>query len=176
MRLIGAFVMAVLLFGGFLTRNAGSAGGGAEGERSRRIEAAPADVMAVVRASLPGEGFTLVSRADDGDRYRMVVTSHEFAADEETERMARLGDLIMTARVDEDELEVRTSFTQVSTTAGYRILVTPEGDGKSSRVTLTPRIEQGSGPEAERLARNLRTLLDRHARETLDRLATAVRS
>jgi hypothetical protein len=176
MRMIGGLVMAVLLSGGFLTRHAGSAGGRGDGEQSRRVAAAPADVMAVIRASLPDEGFILVSRADDGDRYRAVVTSHEFAADEETERMARLGDLIMTARVDEDELEVRTSFTQVPTAAGYRIVVVPQADGKSSVVTLTPRIERGSGAEAERIARNLGTVMDRHAGETLDRLAAAVRS
>lgn len=175
MKHVGALVMAVLLFGGFLTRNSGGASPSA-GEQSRRVDAAPAAVMAVIRDSLSAEGFEVVSRASDGDRYRQVVTSHQFAADPETERMARLGDLIMTAHVDEDEARIETRFTQLSTVAGYRIAVAPTGDGKGSVATLTPHLEQGSGREAERLARNLRGVMDRHGREILSRLAAAARS
>jgi hypothetical protein len=176
MRMVGVFFMSVLLLGGFLARPGGdlaSADRGGSGH-SRQVGAAPAEVMAAVRDSLRAEGLAVVSRADDGDRLRQVIPATALSRDPDLASLARFGDMIVTARVGGDEAEVRTGFAMISTAAHYRITATPGRDGKGSTVTIEPRVEEGSGRDSRRIARNLRTVIDRHGRDMLQRLTAAL--
>ena len=169
-------VLSLVQLCGILTRNGGSSSTTDSDDSSaisHNYAAAPANVLDALRASLAADGFDLVSRSDSGDYYRQVVPAHAMAQDEETEHLARFGDMILTARVHMDGAEVRTGFAQLSVAASYRIAVAPGADGKGSVVTMTPELEQGSDHEGRRIAARLRTSLDRHAGIMLDRIVGA---
>ena len=172
MRLVGAFFFSLLLLGGFLTRPGGgltSAEGASDrGRHSATVAASPREVMAAVRESLVADGLDIVSRADDGDRLRAVVPSTVLARDPEMTALSRYGDMIITARVGPSEAEVTTGFAMIGTRAHYRITAASAGDAKASTVTMEASVEEGSGRDSRRVARGLRTVIDRSGRELLD--------
>ena len=131
--------------------------------------------MSALRDTLESEGLDIVSRADGGDHFRQVIPAHALATDPELSTIARCGDLVTTARVSTNDAVVTTAFTQIATSATYRIAVTSD-DGKSSRVAIETSVEAGSSPEARRIGRNLRVLADRNAGKILTTLAAATRS
>ena len=179
MRLIGGFFFALLVLGGFLTRPGGGLASAERtpadgGRHSTEVAAAPRDVMAAVRDSLVSDGLDLVSRADDGDRLRAVVPSTALAQDPEMAALARYGDMIITARVGASEAEVTTAFAMIGTEAHYRITAVPGGDRRTSTVTMEASVEEGEGRDSRRVARGLRTVIDRSGRELLDSVTAAV--
>jgi|GEM_PF-6870763 len=177
MRLFALIVVAGAIFGGLLTPRgggSGSASAGAAREFSRSVDADPREVMDAVRDSLRAEGLDLVSRADDGDRLRQVIPSTVLSREPDFASLARYGDMIVTARVGSSEAEVRTGFALISTAAHYRIVAAPGPDGKGSVVTIEPRVEEGTGRDSRRIARNLRAIIDRQARQALEQLTASV--
>ena len=174
MRIIGGFFLAALLFAGFLTRPGGGiASSGRSGEISRQVDATPAEVMAVVRDALVADGLEIVSRSDDGYRLRQVIPSTVLARDPEFASLSRFGDMIVSARVGRDEAEVTTGFALVTTSANYRITAEPGRNGKGTLVRVEPIIEEGTGRDSRRLARGLRTVIDRSGRDILEQLTAA---
>ncbi|HEX8216638.1 MAG TPA: hypothetical protein VF577_04150 [Allosphingosinicella sp.] len=178
MRLIGGFFFAVLLLGGFITRPGGglaspSGSGGDSRNHSSQVAAAPSDVMAAVSESLAADGLEIVSRADDGVRLRAVIASTALSGDPEFAPLSRYGDMIITARVGASDAEVTAGFAMKETAAHYRITAAPAGDGKGSIVTMEASVEEGSGRDSRRVARGLRTVIDRSGRNLLDRVTAA---
>lgn len=136
------------------------------------MDAPPAEVMAAVRDALVADGLEIVSRSDDGYRLRQVIPSTVLAGDPEFASLSRFGDMIVSARVGRDEAEVTTGFALVTTSANYRITAEPGRNGKGSLVRIEPTIEEGTGRDSRRLARGLRTVIDRSGRDILDRVAS----
>lgn len=181
MRLIGAFFFAALLLGGFATRPGGglaspSGSGGHGGDHSSRVAASPSAVMEAVSESLASDGLDIVSRADDGVRLRSVIPSTALSADPEFAPLSRYGDMIITARVGASDAEVTAGFAMIETAAHYRITAAPAPDGKGSVVTMEARVEEGSGRDSRRVARGLRTVIDRSGRNLLDRVTAGAAS
>ncbi len=179
MRMIFAFFIALLLAGGFLARG-GSAGGSAsasDGEISRQVDAAPAEVVEGIRATLRADGLTLVSRADDGDRFRQVVPHYEIAREPKLAPIARHGDLILTAHVFVDGARIRAGFASTRVAANYRIAIAPDADGDGSRVTMTTEVEgaEGATGEEAQIAANLNRIIGTHGREMLGAFLASAR-
>lgn len=178
MRLVFAFVMSLLLFGGFLA-SGGSAGKSESGGGvSRNVDATPAQVIDGIRTSLPADGLALVSRADDGDRFRQVVPHYEMARDPKLAPIARHGDLILTAHVFPEGAHIRAGFATTQVAANYRIAVAPDPDGRGSLVTMTTEVEGAEGAEGEeaRIAANLSRIIDGHGREMLSTFLARARA
>jgi len=170
-----AFVMALLLLGGFLARPGGGASASADGSHSRQVDAPPAAVVAALRASMSADGLQLVSRADNGDHYRQLVPAYETARDPKYAELSRFGDMIVTARVHDGGAEVHTGFTSMDTAADFTITVAAREAGQGSVVTVAGEVEQGTGDDAERIAERLRATIDGQSREILGRIVANVR-
>jgi hypothetical protein len=126
-------------------------------------------VVEAIKASLLLDGLQLVSRADNGDHFRQVVPNYEMARDPKLARIARLGDMILTARVNNEGAAIHAGFTGTPVGADYRLDVAPGPDGRGSLVTIVAEVagdDSAEGEQAE-LARNLRRVIREHARQIL---------
>jgi hypothetical protein len=172
MRIFFAFVMAMLLFGGFLARPGGAASSRSDGHSSRHIRAPRADVVDALRAMMRQDGMELVSRADDGDRYRAVIPAARLNADPKFSGAGSVvGDVVITARVHPGGAVIDTGFSANDTSARFEVAVTAGEGGQGSDIAVTGTVEEGHGPVAHRLAESMRRLLDSEAGTLLDTIA-----